>query len=93
MRYPDPDTHAVVKLEALAQQLLSEFHAKSLASVETIGTLNRAEAIAELEAVLAVWKDESVTDEQWLAARLGGNKEPVKARAKPGVVRRLKSAG
>jgi hypothetical protein len=75
--YPDPDTTAILKAEQLATQLLSDYHARTLTSVESIGTLDRAAAIAELEAVLAVWKDPSVTDAAWRAARTGALEAPV----------------
>lgn len=88
--YADPDTNAAVKCEELAARLMAEHWARTMASVESIGTLDRAQAIAELEAVLAAWKDPAVSDEQWRASRVGGLAAPeVKPRA--GVVRRKKT--
>lgn len=67
--YADPDTNAVGKLEEYAQGLVREYHAARASSVADIGALDRAAAIAELRAVLAVWEDPSVSDAQWLASR------------------------
>ena len=68
---PYPDTVGAATLVKIGNALVDEYRSKTLAGADSIGTLDRAQAIAELEAVLAVWKDPSVSDEAWLAARTG----------------------
>ena len=83
---PHPDGLTQLKAEARADELIAAYRATALMGADTIATLDRAKAIAELEAVLAVWKDPSVSDEAWLAARTG--KAPAAKRAgRPGVKR------
>jgi hypothetical protein len=88
-RYTDPDGATAIKCIELASKLLADYHARTLSSVESIGTLDRAQAIAELEAVLAVWKDPAVSDEQWKASRQAA--QPVEVKPRAGVVRRKKA--
>jgi hypothetical protein len=87
--YNDPDMLAILKAEDMATKLLSDYHKSTMSSVESIGTLDRAQAIAELEAVLAVWKDPAVSDEQWKASRQAA--QPVEVKPRAGVVRRKKA--
>ncbi len=84
--YADPDTNAAVKCEELAARLIAEYQAQTMASVESIGTLDRAQAITELKAVLAAWEDPAVSDEQWVASRTAGLSPP-EAKPRSGVVR------
>ena len=81
-----PDGHAIAACVALGRKLLEEYHARAGAGVETVTTLDRAQAIAELRAVLAVWEDPAISDEAWLAARTG--KAPAPASAGRGVIKR-----
>jgi hypothetical protein len=87
--YNDPDGNTVIKCLELGAKLVNDYHARTLSSVESIGTLDRAQAIAELEAVLAVWKDPAVSDEQWKASRQAA--PPVEVKPRAGVVRRKKA--
>ena len=89
--YADPDTNAAVKCEELAARLVAEHTSVVCAGVDTITTLDRDEAIAQLRDVLRIWEDrESVSDEQWRASRAPA---PVVAIApRNGVKRRKASA-
>ena len=84
--YADPDGQTMLKALAEGRALIREYHAARASSVADIGALDRAAAIAELRAVLAVWEDyEHVSDAQWLASR--GVRAPA-----PTVVRRKRAA-
>lgn len=85
--YPDPDGQTMLKALAEGRMLLREYHALRSSSVADIGAQDRQAAIAELRAVLAVWEDPSVSDEQWLASRGLGTKQP----AQLAVVRRKRA--
>lgn len=82
--YADPDGQTMLKALAEGRALIREYHAARASSVADIGALDRAAAIAELRAVLAVWEDPSVSDAQWLASR--GIAAPA-----PAVVRRKRT--
>lgn len=84
--YADPDSTAVLKALEMGAKLIADYHARALSSVESIGTLDRAQAIAELKAVLAAWEDPAVSDEQWVASRTAGLSPP-EAKPRSGVVR------
>jgi len=84
--YADPDSTAVLKALEMGAKLIADYHARALSSVESIGTLDRAQAIAELRAVLAAWEDPAVSDEQWVASRTAGVATPAVA-PRAGVVR------
>jgi hypothetical protein len=85
--YRDPDSNAIAKLLTLGAALVAEYHAHALTSAENVEATSRGAAIAELEAVLAVWRE--VSDEAWLAARLP-QASAVAATQRNGVVRRRK---
>lgn len=85
-RYADPDGNTVIKCLEMGAKLIADYHARALSSVESIGTLDRAQAIAELRAVLAAWEDPAVSDEQWVASRTQGLAPP-EAKPRAGVVR------
>ena len=88
--HANPDTHGAAKCVEMAQALIAEYHQRCMKGVESIATLDRAAAIAELEAVLAVWKNPDISDEQWRAHRAP---TPVVAIApRNGVKRRKASA-
>lgn len=85
----DPDTHGIAKLEELGKEYLREYWSQTLSSVDSIATLDRQQAIAELKAVLEAWEDPNVTDGQWLASRRPVETPEVKPR--PTVIRRVKA--
>jgi hypothetical protein len=87
-RYNDPDAVAALKCTLERRKLIEEYHAQALTSVADIEARSRPAAIAELEAVLAVWRE--VSDEAWLAARLP-QASAVAATQRNGVVRRRKA--
>ena len=69
-RQRDPcDGHTMVKSIELAHRLIQEAAARRGADRIASSSKTRAEAIAELEQLLAVYKDPAVTDEMWLASR------------------------
>jgi len=82
--YQDPDGATVIKCIEMAHKLLADYHQRALSNVDSITTLDRAAAIAELEAVLAVWRDPNVSDEAWRASR-----QPVQAVAPARAKRRV----
>ena len=73
----DPDSNGMVKAEELAFRLIASESERRGTDRPGSANQTRAEAIAELEATLEVWRDPNITDEQWAASRW--KPEPPKA--------------
>lgn len=79
--YSDPDGQTMLKALAEGRKLVAAYHEARASSLGDIEAQTRTEAIAELEAVLAAWRE--VSDETWLAARRAPAQVSRRKRAAP----------